>query len=71
MDGNGARELARVLEERHGGTPASLPRKTLLTAGAAPIFHWFGVEPATLSGVERRSDPTVVGLPPTLQAPAG
>jgi hypothetical protein len=69
MDANGARELARVLEKRHGATPASL-RKPLRTAGAAPIFHWFGVEPTSLS-TDERSDPAVVYLPSTLRAPAG
>jgi hypothetical protein len=54
MDCNGARELARVLEERHGATPASLPRKPLRTVDAAPIFRWFGVEPASPPADEQR-----------------
>jgi hypothetical protein len=70
MDAKGARELARVIEERQGTTPAPLPRKSLRTASAAPIFHWFGMEPASVAD-ERRSDPAVLGLRSTLQAPAG
>jgi hypothetical protein len=45
MDGNGARELARLLEERHGQYPPAAARKALLTPDAAPIFHWLGIEP--------------------------
>jgi hypothetical protein len=45
MDGNGARELARLLEERHGHYPPAAARRTLLASDAAPIFHWLGIEP--------------------------
>jgi len=50
MDGNGARELARRLEERHGQSPPATARKAVLAADAAPIFHWLGIEPASASG---------------------
>jgi hypothetical protein len=46
MDGNGARELARLLEERHGQCPPAATRRALLNADAAPIFHWLGIEPS-------------------------
>jgi hypothetical protein len=45
MDGNGARELVRVLEERHGVCPPPAARRALLNLDAAPIFHWLGIEP--------------------------
>jgi hypothetical protein len=47
MDGNGARALARLLEERHGVVPPVRRRKRVTATEAAPIFHWFGVEPST------------------------
>jgi len=50
MDGNGARELARLLEERHGQSPPAAARKALLTHDAAPIFHWLGIEPGPIPG---------------------
>jgi len=50
MDGNGARELARLLEERHGHSPPAVAPKALLTADAAPIFHWLGIEPGPIPG---------------------
>jgi hypothetical protein len=45
MDGNGARELARLLEKRHGHCPPASVRKALLSSDAAPIYHWLGIEP--------------------------
>lgn len=45
MDGNGARALTRLLEKRHGVVPPARRPKRLNAAEAAPIFHWFGVEP--------------------------
>jgi hypothetical protein len=54
MDGNGARALARLLEQRHGVVPPVRRRKRLSTTEAAPIFHWFGVEPTATT---RRDEP--------------
>ena len=45
MDSKGAKELARLLEERHGEVPEATPVAPLQNTGAAPIFHWVGVEP--------------------------
>jgi hypothetical protein len=45
MDSKGAKELARLLEERHGDVPEATPVAPLQDTGAAPIFHWVGVEP--------------------------
>jgi hypothetical protein len=45
MDAKGARDLARLLEERHGAVPPVVSRKKVAADTAAPIFHWFGVEP--------------------------
>jgi hypothetical protein len=44
MDSNGSRELARLLEERNGAAPPPVRGKQLRST-AAPIFHWFGIEP--------------------------
>jgi hypothetical protein len=52
MDANGARALARLLEQRHGVVPPVRRRKRVTATEAAPIFHWLGVEPA-----ERRTEP--------------
>jgi hypothetical protein len=62
MDGNGARELARLLEERHGHCPPVAARRALLSPDAAPIFHWLGVEPGeyrALAQVDDASRPPV------------
>jgi hypothetical protein len=45
MDSNGARALARKLEARNGELPQDVPLVALQASGAAPIFHWMGVEP--------------------------
>jgi hypothetical protein len=45
VDGKGAQELARLLEERHGAVPEAVPAAPLKNAAAAPIFHWLGIEP--------------------------
>jgi hypothetical protein len=45
MDGNGARALAQKLEARNGELPQDVPLVALQATGAAPIFHWMGVEP--------------------------
>ena len=47
MDTNGARELARMLKARNGELPQDVPVALLQASGAAPIFHWIGVEPPT------------------------
>ena len=44
MDAKGAQELARRLGE-HAERVDARP-EPLKTADAAPIFHWFGIEPA-------------------------
>jgi hypothetical protein len=56
MDVNGARELARVLRERHGDPPLPVRPRHLLSSEAAPIFHWFGVEPPEPSSSERPAE---------------
>jgi hypothetical protein len=48
MDSNGSRELARLLEERNGAAPPPVRGKRLQSTTAAPIFHWFGIEPPTV-----------------------
>jgi hypothetical protein len=45
MDRKGAQELARVLIERHGVVPEPAAAAPLNAPNAAPIFHWFGIEP--------------------------
>lgn len=45
MDTNGARALARRLGEK-SSDPVDLPPLRAVSEDAAPIFHWFGVEPA-------------------------
>jgi hypothetical protein len=61
MDGEGARELARLLEERNGQTTPVHPPKPLLNTAAAPIFHWFGIEPPGVAPDERVDDSTPAG----------
>jgi hypothetical protein len=41
----GAKELALLLEERHGVTPEAEPPAPLMDGTAAPVFHWLGIEP--------------------------
>jgi hypothetical protein len=50
MDSRGAQALRQLLEERHGTVPESTPVAPLQNTGAAPIFHWIGVEPPASSG---------------------
>lgn len=45
MDAKGAKELTRLLEERHGAVPEAAPPGPVSSAAAAPIFHWLGIEP--------------------------
>ena len=52
MDGKGAQELARLLEERHGTVPETKPAPAVEAEGAAPIFRWFGIEPPAPTGAE-------------------
>ena len=52
MDGKGAQELARLLEERHGALPEAKPIPAVEADGAAPIFRWFGIEPPASTGVD-------------------
>src|SRR5438105_6403961 len=40
MDANGARDLARLLEERSGRSTPALRPSPLVNAEAAPIFRW-------------------------------
>ena len=49
MDIKGAQELAQLLTERHGVVPEALPVATLKATEAAPIFHWLGIEPPSVS----------------------
>jgi hypothetical protein len=56
MDVKGAQELARRLEQQHGVSPPVPPRKRLIRAGAAPIFHWFGIEPVSARDSELPDD---------------
>lgn len=44
MDTNGARALAQRLGER-SSDPVDVPPVRTVSEEAAPIFHWFGVEP--------------------------
>ena len=50
MDAKGAQELARRLGD-HADRVDPLP-EPLKSADAAPIFHWFGIEPAKAADVE-------------------
>lgn len=45
VDTKGAQELARLLEERHGVLPEPVPPPAVADLSAAPIYHWFGIEP--------------------------
>jgi hypothetical protein len=44
MDIKGAKELSRLLEERHGGVE-NAPPPLLEAREAPPIYHWLGIEP--------------------------
>jgi hypothetical protein len=44
MDTNGARALAQRLGDK-SSDPVDLPPLRAVSEEAAPIFHWFGVEP--------------------------
>ena len=48
MDAKGAQELARRLDALHGERVDVRP-EPLKTADAAPIFHWFGIEPSQVA----------------------
>jgi hypothetical protein len=44
MDIKGAKELARLLEDRNADVGNS-PPPLLEARGAPPIYHWLGIEP--------------------------
>jgi len=46
MDSKGAQELARLIEARLGDLPEPEPVASAVDESAAPIFHWFGIDPA-------------------------
>ncbi len=50
MDAKGAQELARRIGD-HAERVDARP-EPLKTADAAPIFHWFGIEPSRAAGAE-------------------
>jgi hypothetical protein len=56
MDAKGAQELARRLGDHADRVDA--PPEPLRNADAAPIFHWFGIEPSALTG-EKDETPVV------------
>jgi hypothetical protein len=58
MDVKGAQELARVLALRHGTVPDVVPAALLSAQDAAPIFHWFGIEPPDESAAVGSSEST-------------
>ena len=49
MDIKGAQELAQLLTKRHGVVPEAVPVAILKATEAAPIFHWLGIEPPSVS----------------------
>jgi hypothetical protein len=56
MDAKGAQELARVLALRHGTVPDAVQAAPLTAQDAAPIFHWFGIEPPDESAAAGSSE---------------
>jgi hypothetical protein len=54
VDAKGAQELARRLDALHGER-VDAPPEPLKTADAAPIFHWFGIEPAGMADAEEEA----------------
>jgi len=44
MDIKGAKELARLLEDRHADVE-NAPPPLLQAREAPPIYHWLGIEP--------------------------
>jgi hypothetical protein len=58
MDSIGARALARKLEARNGELPEDVPVVALQASGAAPIFHWMGVEPPSATRVDDEPEVT-------------
>jgi len=64
VDTKGAQELARRLEARNGSLPEPEPPAPLKSENAAPIFHWFGIEPTgTASGEPSRPDESGTDTP--------
>jgi len=57
MDSEGARALARKLEARNGELPQDVPVAALQASGAAPIFHWMGVEPPSDERLDDQPEP--------------
>jgi hypothetical protein len=55
MDSKGARELARLLEERHGGEQPAVRPVPLKNGDAAPMFHYLGIEPPETSEDGKRT----------------
>jgi hypothetical protein len=56
MDSKGARELARLLSERHGVVTEPVQADPIEAEDAAPIFHWLGIEPPAASGSSETDD---------------
>jgi hypothetical protein len=50
-----------MLEERNGPTMPVHPPKPLLNTAAAPIFHWFGIEPPAVDPDERVDESSPAG----------
>ena len=55
MDTNGARALAKRLGDK-SSDPVGLPPLRAVSEDAAPIFHWFGVEPAVTAEQPDQND---------------
>ena len=55
MDTNGARALALRLGAK-SSDPVDLPPLRAVSEDAAPIFHWFGVEPAATAEPHDQND---------------
>lgn len=62
MDAKGAQELARRIGD-HAERVDARP-EPLKTADAAPIFHWFGIEPSQTAGAE---DEAPAASPPRMR----
>ena len=56
MDSKGARELARLLKERHGADQPAVRPVPLRNGDAGPIFHYLGIEPPGAPAAEETAD---------------
>jgi hypothetical protein len=59
MDCKGARALALRLQRGDSVSVGALRPRAAVPEGAAPIFHWFGIEPPVLA-----EDDCTVAPPP-------